>query len=69
MFVFVEHPGVDPTNNASERALRYYVILRKMSGQTKGGARAMRRLGDFVGCMVTWRNEGKSIMAEVARLV
>ena len=69
MFTFVEHPGVEPTNNASERALRYYVVFRKVSGHTRGGARAMRRLGDFVSCMVTWRNEGKSIMAEVARLV
>ena len=47
MFAFLEHPGVDPTNNASERALRYMVVFRKIIGQTKGGPAAMRRLGDL----------------------
>ena len=47
MFAFVEYPGVEPTNNASERALRYYVVFRKIIGQTRGGPTAMRRLGDL----------------------
>ena len=67
MSAFVEHPGVEPTNNASERALRYYAILCKVIGQTGGGARAMRRLGDFVSC--AWWSQGKSVMAEVAKLI
>ncbi len=37
MFAFLEHPGVDSTNNASERALRYIVVFREIIGQTKGG--------------------------------
>ena len=61
--------GVGPTNNASERVLRYYVVFRKIMGQTGGSARAMRRLGDFVSCVVTWWNKGKSVMAEVAMRV
>ena len=65
-FVFVEHPGVEPTNNALERALRYYAIFRKVIGQTRGKPTAMRRLGDFISC--AWWNEGKSIMHEVAKL-
>ena len=69
MFTFVEHPGAEPTNNASERSLRHYVVFRRVFGHTRGCARAMRRLGDFVSCMVTWQNEGKSVMAEVVRLV
>lgn len=29
LFTFVNHPGVDPTNNESERMLRPIVISRK----------------------------------------
>lgn len=69
MFAFLEHPGVDPTNNASERALRYIVVFRKIIGQTKGGPLAMRRLADFATCVLTWRRQGKSVYEEVARLI
>lgn len=69
MFAFLEHPGVDPTNNASERALRYIVVFRKIIGQTKGGPPAMRRLADFATCVLTWRRQGKSVYEEVARLI
>ena len=31
LFVFLEHPGVEPTNNSAERALRHAVIWRKGS--------------------------------------
>ncbi len=69
MFAFLEHPGVEPTNNASERALRYLVVFRKISGQTKGGSKAMKRLADFVTCVLTWRAHGKSVAEEVGRLI
>jgi len=69
MFAFLEYHGVDPTNNASERALRYIVVFRKIIGQTKGGPLAMRRLADFATCVLTWRMQGKSVYDEVARLI
>ena len=69
MFTFLEHRGVEPTNNASERALRYMVVFRKIIGQTKGGSRAMRRLADFATCVLAWRRHGKSVYEEVARLI
>ena len=69
MFTFLEHPGVDPTNNASERALRYMVVFRKIIGQTKGGPPAMRRLADFATCVLTWRRQGKSVYEEVSRMI
>ena len=47
MFAFVEHHGMEPTNNASERALIHYVVFRKVIGQAVGGVRAMRRRGSF----------------------
>ena len=42
MFAFAGHPGVEPTNNAPERALGYHVMPRKVIGQARGGVRAMR---------------------------
>ena len=69
LFAFLEHPGVDPTNNAAERALRYVVVFRKMSGQIKGGCESMRRMSNFVTCVLTWKKQGKSIVSEVARLI
>ena len=41
-FTFVAVPGVAPTNNAAERALRPLVIARKISGGTRS-ARGARR--------------------------
>ena len=41
LWAFVRQPGVEPTNNASERALRHAVIWRKLSfgTQSAGGSR------------------------------
>ena len=54
LFTFMEHEGVDPTNDAPERAIRFLIRFRKMCGQLKGGRRSMRRLGHFATCVMTW---------------
>jgi transposase len=36
-FTFIIHPGVEPTNNKAERALREHVILRKIVGTLRNG--------------------------------
>ena len=69
LFTFLEHEGVEPTNNRAERALRYIVLLRKIFGQIKGGRISMERWGHFATCVMSWRAQGKSIMAEVARIM
>ena len=38
LFVFVHHPDVPPDNNAAERAIRPFVIMRKVSGGTRSAA-------------------------------
>jgi transposase len=38
LWAFVRHEGVEPTNNASERALRHAVIWRKLSFGTQSAA-------------------------------
>ena len=35
LWLFLEHPGVEPTNNAANRALRHTVIWRKLSFVTQ----------------------------------
>ncbi len=40
---FIKHPGVEPTNNAAERALRGIVLKRKISGPTRS-----RRGDEFI---------------------
>ena len=35
LFVFVQHPDVPSDNNAAERAIRPFVVLRKVSGGTR----------------------------------
>ena len=37
LWVFLEKNGVDPTNNRSERALRFAVLWRKRSNGTQSG--------------------------------
>ena len=66
LFTFLEHEGVEPTNNRAERALRYIVLLRKVFGQIKGGRRSMERLGHLATCVRTWKAQDKSVMEEVA---
>jgi transposase len=46
LWTFAQHPGVEPTNNHAERALRGAVIYRKLSlgSQSEGGERRIERL-------------------------
>jgi len=37
LWVYLEHEGVEPTNNLAERTLRFLVIRRKVSGGTQSG--------------------------------
>ena len=69
LLAFPEYPEAEPTNNSSERALRYAVVLRETSGQIKGGSAAMRRMSNFVARVLTRRAHGKSVAEEAAKLV
>lgn len=39
LFIFLEHCGIEPTNNAAERAPKRAAVTRKISGQIRGGIR------------------------------
>lgn len=49
LLVFLDHPGVDPTNNLAERQLRPAIIARKLScgNKTFAGAKAWQILASF----------------------
>ena len=58
---FMDHPGVSPTNNLAEQALRAVVILRKLTfgSRTKAGG---KRLGTMMTVIETAKRQGKSVL-------
>lgn len=63
-FTFLEHKGVEPTNNRAERALREAVVRRKIIGilRSKQGAEAFARLMSTVH---TWQTKGHDVHEEL----
>jgi transposase len=68
LYTFAAVEGVEPTNNAAERALRHAVCWRKMSFGTDsaGGSRFVERVLTVV---VTCRQQGRDVMAFVAAAI
>ena len=68
LWAFITHPGVAPTNNAAEQALRGIVLKRKISGPTRS-----RRGDEFIarGFSVheTCRRQGLDLWAYLHRAV
>jgi transposase len=64
---FLDHPGVSPTNNLAEQALRAVVILRKLTfgSRTRAGA---KRLGTMMTVIETAKRQGKSVLKFLATL-
>ena len=63
----LDHPGVSPTNNLAEQALRAVVILRKLTfgSRTRAGA---KRLGVMMTVIETTKRQGKSVLKFLAAL-
>lgn len=68
LWTFVDVPGVEPTNNASERALRHAVIWRKLSfgTQSESGSRFVETLLTVV---ETCRQQSQNVFAFVTTAV
>jgi hypothetical protein len=62
LWTFVDVAGVEPTNNAAERALRHAVIWRKLSfgTQSAGGSRFVERMLTVI---ETCRRQGRDAFA------
>jgi transposase len=61
---FLRQPGVEPTNNRGERALRESVVIRKIIGTLRNGrgAEVFSRLMSVLG---TWRTQGKNTATQL----
>ena len=64
---FLDHPGVPPTNNLAEQAIRFLVILRKMTfgNRTHAGA---RRMGVMTTVIQTAKRQGQNVIRFLAAL-
>jgi transposase len=62
LWTFTRVEGVEPTNNAAERALRHAVIWRRISGGTdsEGGSRFVERM---LSVLATCRQQERSVLA------
>jgi transposase len=60
-FTFVIHPGVEPTNNRAERALREQVVLRKILGTLRNskGTSIHERIMTM---LATWEQQGQDTL-------
>jgi transposase len=67
LWSFVEHEGVEPTNNRAERGLRHAVIYRKLSQGSRSaqGALATERL---LSAAISCRLQGRSLFAYLAEV-
>src|SRR5262245_33658580 len=68
LWTFVEHDGVEPTNNASERALRHAVIWRKLSFGTQSGG-GSRFVETLLTVIETCRQQSRDVFAYVSAAV
>lgn len=70
LFAFLEHPGVEPTNNSAERALRHAVIWRKVcfgNQSAKGEVATARLLTVARTCLMQSRNTLEFLSESVRR--
>jgi transposase len=68
LWTFAEHGGVEPTNNAAERALRHGVIWRKLSFGTQRAA-GSRFVETLLTVQETCRQQDRNAYAFVAEAV
>src|SRR5271169_3061596 len=68
LWTFLEAPGVEPTNNASERALRHAVIWRKLSFGTQSAA-GSRFVETMLTTIETCRQQDRNVFAFVTEAV
>jgi transposase len=65
LWSFARTDGVEPTNNAAERALRHAVLWRKASGGTDGAA-GSRFVERILSVAATCRQQGRDVLATLA---
>lgn len=68
LFTFILYPGLEPTNNAAERAMRSIVKQRNVRQKcATAGGRA--RFGILMTCFETWQKQGLSAMGKMGEIL
>ena len=62
------HPGMQPTNNLAEQAIREHVIQRKIIGCFRS-TRGTENYQHIASVLATWRLQGKNISEELENLL
>ena len=68
LLTFALSPGVEPTNNRAERALREHVVIRKIIG-TLRNEKGTTIHETIMSCLATWRQHGLNPYEEITRQV
>jgi transposase len=66
LWTFLRAPGIEPTNNAVERAPRHAVLWRKSSGGT-ASARGSRFVERVLSVVATCRQQGRDVVEFLTR--
>jgi transposase len=62
------HPGMQPTSNLAEQAIREHVIIRKIIGAFRS-ERGAENYQYIVSVLATWRLQGKNMSEELENLL
>ena len=62
------HPGMQPTNNLAEQAIREHVIQRKIIGCFRS-TRGPENYARIASVLATWRLQGKNVSEELENLL
>ena len=67
-YTCVLHPGMEPTNNLGEQAMREHVIYRKIIGcfRSVNGSQSYQYISSL---LASWRLQDKNMFEELERLV
>ena len=68
LFVFVHHPDVPSDNNAAERSIRPFVVVRKVSGGTRSSAGSQTQ-AVLLSLFGTWQVRGQDALSECRLLL
>ncbi len=67
-FTCLLYPGMEPTNNLAERAIREHVVIRKIirTFRSESGSQNYQYISSILS---TWRLQGKSMFVEMDKIL
>lgn len=68
LFTFLLYPGVQPTNNTAERALREPIIHRKIRGCVRN-EKGCKMFGNLMSAIMTWKMRNCNLLDEIVKYV